>query len=103
VLVKGLLSRSTGLRSAQYVRARIVWQRVDTLVVPVVAVQRINGQHFVFIAESEQGKLVARQRPVRLGAIQGNEYLVVSGLEAGQRVVVSGTQKLADGAPIATG
>lgn len=101
VLAKGLLAGAkTGLRSAQYVRARIVWERRPTLSVPVVAVQRINGQHFVFVAESQKGSLVARQRPVHLGAIQGNDYPVVSGLAAGQRVIVSGTQRLIDGAPI---
>jgi RND family efflux transporter MFP subunit len=102
VLIKGLVSGvSGGLRSAQYVRARVIWDRRPALSVPVVAVQRINGQYFVFVAESQEGKLVARQRPVRLGPIRGNDYPVVSGLEAGQRVVVSGTQRLVDGAPIA--
>jgi RND family efflux transporter MFP subunit len=102
VLVKGNLSGAqSGLRSMQYVRARIVWQRRDALLVPVIAVQRINGQYFVFVAEEQQGKLVARQKPVSLGSISGNNYVVQSGLEANQRVVSGGVQKLIDGAPIA--
>jgi RND family efflux transporter MFP subunit len=105
VLVKGTLSGQSGLRSSQYVRARLVWQRRESLVVPVVAVQRINGQYFVFVAEAgadvQKGSLVARQRPVSLGAIVGNAYVVQSGLQAGQRVVTEGVQKLLDGAPIA--
>jgi RND family efflux transporter MFP subunit len=100
VLVKGPVSTTPGLRSLQYVRTRLVWERRPTLAVPVVAVQRINGQHFVFVAESQEGHLVARQRPVQLGAIQGNSYPVLSGLDPGQRVVVSGTQRLVDGVPI---
>jgi RND family efflux transporter MFP subunit len=102
VLVKGTLSGSgTVLRSSQYVHARIVWRRRDALVVPVVAVQRINGQYFVFVAEDQQGKLVARQKPVSLGPITGNTYVVLKGLEPSQRIVASGAQKLVDGAAIA--
>jgi RND family efflux transporter MFP subunit len=105
VLVKGTLSGESGLRSSQYVRARVIWQRRQSLVVPVVAVQRISGQYFVFVAEAgadaQKGSLVARQRPVALGAIVGNAYVVQSGLQAGQRVVTEGVQKLLDGAPIA--
>ena len=106
VLVKGTLSGQSGLRSSQYVRARLVWQRRESLVVPVVAVQRINGRYFVFVAEAgadaQKGSLVARQRPVALGAIVGNAYVVQSGLQAGQRVVAAeGVQKLLDGVPIA--
>jgi multidrug efflux pump subunit AcrA (membrane-fusion protein) len=43
---------------------------------------------------------VARQRPVTLGPIVGDSYAVLSGISAGDRVVVSGVQRLADGAPI---
>jgi RND family efflux transporter MFP subunit len=106
VLVKGTLTGGgSGLRSSQYVRARVIWQRRDSLVVPVVAVQRINGQYFVFVAEapgdSQKGGLVARQRPVALGAIVGNAYVVQKGLQPGQRVITEGSQKLLDGAAIA--
>ena len=45
--------------------------------------------------------LVARQRPIKVGPIVGNDYPVLDGLKPGERVVVSGAQKLADGAPIA--
>ena len=35
----------------QYVRARIIWSNEPTLAVPIVAVSRLAGQHFVFVAE----------------------------------------------------
>jgi multidrug efflux pump subunit AcrA (membrane-fusion protein) len=89
------------LRSSQFVRARIVWATRDGLVVPVTAVSRVNGQFFVFVGETAGGTLVARQRAVTLGPIVGDDYPVISGLAAGARLVVSGAQKLADGAPIA--
>ena len=71
------------------------------LVVPVTAVLRINGQYFVFVAEGADGKLVAHQRGVKVGPIVGDTYPVLEGLKAGERLVVSGTQKLVDGAPVA--
>jgi RND family efflux transporter MFP subunit len=104
ILVKGIVSNPSGvLRSSQFVRARIVWKTSQGLTVPVTAVLRINGQFFAFVAEDANGKLVARQRAVKLGSIVGDAYPVLEGIKAGDRVVVSGVQRLADGAPIAAG
>ena len=43
---------------------------------------------------------MARQRPVQVGEVIGDDYVVTGGLKAGDRIVVSGIQKLADGVPI---
>jgi RND family efflux transporter MFP subunit len=102
ILVKGAVRNPGGtLRSSQFVRARILWKTAEGLVVPVTAVARISGQYFVFVAEGADGKLVARQRGIRVGPIVGDAYPVLEGLKPGDRVVVSGGQKLVDGAPIA--
>ena len=53
------------------------------------------------VAEDANGKLVARQRAIKVGPIVGDNYSVVDGLKPNERVVVAGAQKLADGAPIA--
>ena len=101
VLVKGLIKGGdTKIRSLQFVRARLTWQKREGLVVPVVSVIRVNGAYFVYAVEEKDGKAVARQRPVKLGSIVNDNYVVLSGLQANERVVVSGVQKLADGAPI---
>jgi RND family efflux transporter MFP subunit len=101
VLVKGIVRNADGrLRSSQFVRARIVWKTAEGLVVPVTAVVRINGQFFAFVAEDGGGRLVARQRAIRVGPITGDAYPVLDGIKPGERIVVSGAQKLADGAPI---
>ncbi len=100
VLVKGRLTGRDNVRSLQFVRARIVWKTLPGIVVPVLSVLRINGQPFVFVAEQEQGRLVARQRPVQVGEIIGNDYRVISGIKPDEQVVVSGVQRLANGAPI---
>jgi RND family efflux transporter MFP subunit len=103
ILVKGQVRNPDGaLRALQYVRARIVWKTRDGLVVPVTAVVRINGQFFAFVAEDAGGKLTAKQRAIKVGPIVGENYVVLDGIKAGERVVTSGAQKLADGAPLAS-
>jgi RND family efflux transporter MFP subunit len=101
VLVKALLrDRPPTLRVMQYVRARIVWSNTPTLAVPLVAVNRIGGQHFVFVAEAAPQGFVARQRPVTVGEVVGDDYVVRGGLAAGERVITSNLQKIGDGAPV---
>jgi len=77
-----------------------VWKTADALVVPVTAVLRINGQVFAFVAEESGGRLTAKQRAIQVGPIVGQSYPIVAGIKPGERVVTSGAQKLADGAPI---
>ena len=102
VLAKAMVSNPDGrLRSSQQVRARVLWTTAKGLVIPVTAVLRLSGQYFAFVAEEKEGQLVARQRPIRVGPIIGDDYTVTNGLKPAERIVVSGVQKLVDGAPIA--
>ncbi|MGE0814859.1 MAG: efflux RND transporter periplasmic adaptor subunit [Vicinamibacterales bacterium] len=101
VLAKAALDRADGLRNDQFVRARIVWRADDALTVPLVAVTRVNGQYFAFVAEQDGQATVARQRALGLGPLVGNDYVVVRGLTAGERLIVSGVQKIGDGMPVA--
>lgn len=103
VLVKSALRETppASVRVQQFVRARIVWSATPGITVPVTAVTRVSGQHFVFVAEpGPQGGMVARQKPVQVGEILGNDYVVRSGLKEGDKLIVSGIQKLGDGAPV---
>ena len=69
-----------------------------------MALNRINGQFFAYVAEKgEGGATVARQRAVEPGPVVGNDYVVKSGLKPGDRLIVSGVQKIRDGAPVAVG
>jgi hypothetical protein len=67
---------------------------------PVTAVTRVSGQYFSFVAEDGPKGLVARQRPVQVGDLIGNDYVVLGGLKPGDRVVTAGIQKIGEGAPI---
>jgi RND family efflux transporter MFP subunit len=102
ILVKTVLRKTGAVRSEQFVRARIVWSRAPALTVPLVALDRVNGQYFAFVVEKgDKGALVARQRAVEPGELVGNDYVVTSGLKPGEQVIVSGVQKVRDGAPVA--
>jgi RND family efflux transporter MFP subunit len=102
VLVKSRIQGDeVRLRTEQLVRARLVWGTHEGPVVPVLAVARLSGQYFAFVAEEEKGGLVARQKPIKVGEIVGNDYIVLDGIKPGDRVIVSGTQVLLDGAPVA--
>lgn len=101
VLVKTACPNGGGLRTAQVIRARITWARKPGLLVPTIVVSRMAGQQFVFVARPGQNGLVAKQTPIEVGPIIGNDYVVTKGLEPGAEVVASSLQKMRDGAPIA--
>ena len=100
VLVKAPVSRAGQFRTDQTVRARVVWTTEPTVMIPITAVLRISGQHFAYVAEGQEGNLVARQRAVVLGPVVGNEYVVLDGIRAGDKLIVSGIQRIGDGAPV---
>jgi len=102
VLVKTpAATRGGAFRSDQFVRAKVVWSSAPALTVPVGAVSRISGQFFAFVAEpGDGGQLIAHQRPITVGTLANNEYIVTGGLKAGDKVVVAGTQKIGEGAPV---
>lgn len=101
VLAKAVVRNAkANLRIAQQVRAQITWGNREGQVVPVLAVQRVNGQFFTFLAVKEGNTIVARQRLLKLGDIVGNDYPVLEGLKPGDHVILSGLQFLQDGAPV---
>ncbi len=96
---------SRQLRNSQSVQAKVIWDERSGILIPVTAVSRLGGKTFVFVAKSQQtadGKtsLIAEQKPVELGAIEGNNYQVVSGLNPGEKIIVTGLLSLTNGAPI---
>jgi len=101
VLAKAQLVEGRGqFRSDQFVRARVVWSTAPGLTIPVTAVTRINAQFFAFVAEKNDQGMVAKLKPVQLGEIIGNDYVLQSGLQVGEQLIVSGLQKIRDGSPV---
>jgi RND family efflux transporter MFP subunit len=95
--IHGSLDR---FRNEQLVKARVIWSTAPAPTVPVLAVTRIGGQPFVYVATDVNGSTVAKQRSVTLGDTIGNDYAVKDGLKPGEKVITSGIQFLIDGAPV---
>lgn len=101
ILAKAEIPRTTQrLRNEQLVKARITWNTNPAPTVPVLAVTRVGGQSFVYIAAQQGNGYVAHQVPVTLGETIDNTYPVKSGLNPGDKVILSGLQFLQEGAPV---
>ncbi|WP_341525372.1 efflux RND transporter periplasmic adaptor subunit [Nostoc sp. UHCC 0302] len=108
VLVKANFGNSRNrLLNLQSVQTRVIWKERPGIKIPVTAVSRLGGETFVFVAQTPENPkpgaptMVAQQKLVKLGAIEGENYQVLQGLKAGEKIVVSGILSLTNGAPIA--
>jgi RND family efflux transporter MFP subunit len=102
VLVKARIANGHDtLRQLQFVRARVIFGTHRNPQVPILAVSRLAGQYFAFVAEPQNGgAFVARQKPLKIGQTVGNDYEVQDGIKTGDKVIISGTQFLLDGVPV---
>ena len=129
VLVKAAFPNSNGeLKTGQYVKNKIITGSNRQLSVPVNAVLMQAQQPFVYkivtlaqalpkikastmLPDAEKKKLEALppstpivvQVPVQLGQLQGDRYPLISGLQKGERIVVSNTALLRTGLPVKIG
>jgi HlyD family secretion protein len=72
----------------------------DAVVVPLDAVVRRDQVPYVFVVDPEAG--VVEQRQVELGITGITQQSILSGVEAGEQVVIGGQNRLVDGAPVQT-
>ena len=129
VLVKAAFPNASGaLKTGQYVKNRIITGSTRQLSVPVNAVLMQAQQPFVYkivtlaqalpkikasttLPDAEKKKLeelppatpIVVQTPVQLGKLQGDRYPLISGLQKGERIVVSNTALLRTGLPVKIG
>jgi RND family efflux transporter MFP subunit len=95
-LVKVSVPATTGLRSGQFARLLVPMGERETIRVPAAAVVRRGQLEIVFVVADER----ARLRLVRTGAESEGEVEILSGIDAGQTVVIEGAAKLEDGQPV---
>ena len=97
--VRALFANPSGLlKPGLYVKVRLVEkQQEQAILVPQKAVQEVLGQYFLAVVG--QGDLV-ENRPVKLGVRQGPDWLVKSGVNAGERIVVEGLLKARPGSAV---
>lgn len=120
LLVKAQLANAGGsFRNGERVSTRLRLGSRPELAVPALAVTRLSGQTFVFVAGSRAelernpgsapldrlstlppATRFALQRPVRLGRLQDGRYPVRSGLEPGEALIVSNLISLRHGTAV---
>ena len=86
------------LLPGEFVRAQIYAGQIDNgLTVPQRAVTLTKDGGTVYVVD---GKGMAAIRPIKLGAMVDGNWIVESGLKAGDKVIVSNLQKIRPGAPV---
>lgn len=97
--VKLTLPEKPGLRSGQFARVSLVDGKSTTLLIKSTAVRQNGQMQQVFV--TEEGK--ARMRLVRTGAETDGRIEILSGLRAGDQVVIDPPATLRDGQPLLIG
>ena len=101
ILTKVTFKNDGSLRDREYVQVKVIWDEKPGLLVPTRAISTLGAEKFVFVATpGESDELVAKQKPVKLGTIQGQAYQVISGVKEGDRIAVNRILDLRDGRPI---
>ncbi len=86
---------SNRLRPGQFARLRVAAEeRPDAILVPQVAVQELQSAKYVMVVGSDNK---VSQRTIKVSDRYENSYIVVEGLNAGERVVTEGVQKVRPG------
>jgi RND family efflux transporter MFP subunit len=102
-VVEAPLSADPLLRANQTAVVKILDYKADNAVsVPVNLLQSDEKGKYLFVAENVKGQWVARRRIVQPGQVYEGWQEILSGLNAGERVVTDGYQSLYDGQSIRT-
>ncbi|MFZ2651711.1 MAG: efflux RND transporter periplasmic adaptor subunit, partial [Burkholderiaceae bacterium] len=98
VQMRAELSNASGAwLPGQFVRLQVSTGEQDAFLVPQAAVMSGEQGRFVWLI-GDDGK--ATPRPVQAGPWQGSDWVIRSGLAAGERVITSNLIKLRPGAPV---
>jgi membrane fusion protein (multidrug efflux system) len=74
----------------------------SVVAVPASALRKgPGGDHVFVVAEDEQGKTRVKLRAVTVDGLEGDDVVITSGLNAGERVAASGAFKLRESALVA--
>jgi len=86
------------LRPGMFARVRVeLGTRENAILVPQRAVTQLQGRNFVWVVDEGN---IASQRAVEVAEQTDADLIISSGLEAGERIIVEGTNKAREGAPV---
>ncbi len=97
VIVRALLANDDGaLKPGMFLNVSLANDERDALVIPEEALTPEAEKQYVYVVEDGR----ASRREVRIGGRRPGTVEILSGLRAGERVIVEGTQKVRDGAAV---
>ena len=97
------LAPNSDFRPNQLVQVRIKdYSKANALSIPINILQNDEKGKFVYIAISENGKMIARKKMITVGEFYGDNMEVLSGLVIGDAIITTGYQNLFDGQFITT-
>jgi membrane fusion protein (multidrug efflux system) len=97
VIVRALLTNDDGaIKPGMFLNVTLANDEREALVIPEEALSPEAERQYVFVVAD--GK--AERREVRIGGRRPGSVEVITGLNAGEQVIVEGTQKVRDGATV---
>ena len=101
--VESKLPIDKDFRANQLVQVKIKdYTKTNAIIIPINLIQNDEKGKFIYVAASENGKLIARKRAVTIGEFYANNIEILSGLAAGEQMVTEGYQALYDGQNLTT-
>ena len=89
---------NNALRPGQFARVRVkADSRSDTVLAPCRAISELQGSYQVAVLDADNKVHI---QSILIGERSGNQFIIESGLQPGQRVVVEGLQKVREGATV---
>jgi RND family efflux transporter MFP subunit len=97
-VVEAKLPNDPALKPNQIALMKIKdYAAANAIAIPLNTLQNDDKGKFVMVASTENGKLIARKRPVTIGLLSGDVLEIKSGLKAGDVLVTEGFASLYEG------
>jgi len=101
--VESKLPLDKDFRPNQLVQLKIKdYTKANAIIIPINLIQNDEKGKFIYVAATENGKLIARKRAITIGEFYANNIEILSGLNAGEQMITEGYQSLFDGQNITT-
>ena len=84
------------LRPGQFARVDAILGTLDAVLVPQRAVTEVQGSYQVALVKDGKAEI----RPVKTGQREASDWVIESGLKAGETVIVEGATKVRGGMPV---
>ncbi len=101
--VEAKLPIDKNFRPNQLVQVKIKdYTKTNAVIIPINIIQNDDKGKFIFVAVTENGKLIARKKTITIGEFYGNNIEILAGLSVGEQIITEGYQSLYDGLNITT-